>query len=449
MPNKENVVLLEFKDEAEAFLDYCKKQDVSINDFRIIALQPSVQVFFKKLGIEYENTLRYLPNESHARILLQCEKWVRFLEGRIRLDDGSGIKGTYNNTFMFYVRFYLFYFLEIMEIAENILRLHKVNALYVVGHKNNFVSAALPLMQDNEWFLAGIIKKLAEREGVAFVEINAQEKTTAGRKQPLLNTLPFRQALSKFFKALWSAHISHRPVILLTTTGYNIGRLVQQLKRDFPGVAFVELCNKKLVWCTSLFFTENLSHLARVYRIGRPLDARIPVEEQPLNASNSRSWRTLAASIDAVMERMKGEWHGQFERNGVNFVDVFFEKMNLHMRLLLLRLHNESKTMQQVMDQLDIKLLISPFARERSLMIAELCKNKGIRTLMVSHGTVIKPANELERIEYRHMGQSLSLAEFYDYAAIQTPVQERHFLSYETKNIPIRTGNLILAKTDA
>ena len=90
---------------------------------------------------------------------------------------------------------------------------------------------------------------------------------------------------------------------------------------------------------------------------------------------------------------------------------------------------------------------ISPFARETSLLISELCGINGIPTLMISHGTLKVPENAVEEIEYAHMGESLTLSKNFKYVAIPTPNEEKVCTRFNRKNC-IKTGPLIFSKPD-
>ena len=83
------VVLLEHIEEAELFINYCRKRAFSMDQFYIVAIWPSVQAFLKKSNVSYTNTLLYFTNESHHRILLKSEEWLESVEVLLSLEDGK------------------------------------------------------------------------------------------------------------------------------------------------------------------------------------------------------------------------------------------------------------------------------------------------------------------------------------------------------------------------
>jgi hypothetical protein len=179
------------------------------------------------------------------------------------------------------------------------------------------------------------------------------------------------------------------------------------------------------------------------------VDVRLPIEAfEGVSSEHSKGYRRLEKNIDRVIEKFEKDWRDFFTYKGVSFVEVMLKKIKRDLKNYLLQLQLESKAVRGILDRLNVRLLISPFARQFSLMVGELCKRHGIPALMVSHGTLVKPKNEVEKIEYHHMGKSLTLCEFYDYTAIQTPSEEKHFRYYKCRNKMIRTGPLIFSQVD-
>ncbi|GEM_PF-3387232 len=441
-----NVVILEFIDEVEAFLKYCKKNNLSSNNFLIIALQPSVQVFLKKLGISYENTIPYLPNESHVRILLKSEEWIQFLKSRLALKDGKELNETYNNTFLFYTRLYIIHFIFDIEILCNIFKKHKVDSIFACVYTNDISPHDPPVIQDSERFIGAIAKIFSETKGVLFTKIPVcvvkKETKNLKTKNSPDQFREFSEAMiSKFFRILWKNYLKGKKVILLASSGYNVGKMARNVRTDFPDVKWVLLSGKKPSFSMATFLAERLLSKDQ-------LDIRIPVKILEENSATSRYGSILEKLIDTFIEDLEGELSEHFFYEEVNFVDFFSEKIRKDLKPFLLMLCRASLSIKDIISSLEIKLLISPFARERALMIAELCRNRGIPALLVSHGTVVEPKNKSEEIELFHMGETLDLSNVYTHVAIQTPLQADHHSFYKPMNTPIITGNLIFSKVD-
>lgn len=444
-----DVVLLEFEDEAKAFLDYCKRNSLSPEKFQIISLSLEVQVLLKKMGIPNQNTLPYFSNGSHARMMVKSERWVRSLAGGFNLGDATGISGTCENTFIFFTRFYINNFLWSTELISEIFRKNKAARVYACAPRNDFCPYDPPLIQNSERFVGHIAKALARDNGAEFIEIPLGPRPKCGSGASLaegpLGT--FEGFVSTLFRPFWAHALSKRKTILLASTGYNMRSLALGLKSRFPEVAWAEFSSKKPSKCMAEFFLgKALGIAARNEKIG-VLDARLPISARRIFRRIPAKYHSLEMAVDNALDGIERGRSSLFTHHGVRFFDLFSEKIRKDLKFFILKLHAESENVEDMLGHLDARLLISPLARERSLMVAELCRKRGIPALMVSHGTLKKPENRIERVEYLHMGVTLNLSEFYNYAAMQTPAMERHFKSYRTKNTPIRTGSLIFAKT--
>jgi hypothetical protein len=444
-----DVALLEFEDEARAFLDYCESNSLSPRRFKIIALSPKVQIFLKRMEIQYENTLPYFTNESHARLMLKSERWLRSLSGAFNLGGSTSIPGTCENTFLFYARFYINHFLWVSELISEIFRKNRVSGVYACAPVNDFCTHTPPLIHNSERFIGHIAKVFARDAGVEFVEIPLSPLQACGHSASLgaspLDT--FEEFVYTLFRPFWMHALGKRKTILLASTGYNMRGLALGLKSRFPEVAWAEFSSKKPSKCMAEFFLgKALGIAARNEKIG-VLDARLPISARRIFRRIPAKYHSLEMAVDNALDDIERSHSSLFTHRGVRFFDLFSEKIRKDLKFFILKLHAESENVEDMLEHLDARLLISPLARERSLMVAELCRKRGIPALMVSHGTLKRPENEIERIEYRHMGETLNLSPFYNYAAMQTPEMERHFQSYKSGNTPIRTGPLILAKT--
>ena len=67
------IVLVEFKDEIDAFLKYVEEKRLNLSDFHIIALSLEAQIYLSELNIDFHNTLKFFSNESHKNCLLKSD----------------------------------------------------------------------------------------------------------------------------------------------------------------------------------------------------------------------------------------------------------------------------------------------------------------------------------------------------------------------------------------
>ena len=119
------IVLIEFIEEFEAFRLFVRKNNLSLEDFMIIAFEPRLQAYLKKKGISYKNTLDYFDSSSHKRIIVETEKVMSYVRENFVFEDRNKLKNCYRASFMHYLRLYINHMFKMLEIFNNILIKHE------------------------------------------------------------------------------------------------------------------------------------------------------------------------------------------------------------------------------------------------------------------------------------------------------------------------------------
>ncbi|MBU0686392.1 MAG: hypothetical protein KKB81_00875 [Candidatus Margulisbacteria bacterium] len=439
------VVLLEYADEAKSFLDYCKTQSVLPADFRVVALEPEGQVFLKKLGVPYENTLPYFSNESHARALLKSEEWFKLLSEKVDIKDNLGIEETYNNCYLFYNRFYFHYFLRIIEILSGLFEKHKIDSVYVCQHQNQVHPNKIPHVQESERHVGMIAKLFSEKQKVAFYEIpvNALSKTVS--TESFFRRF-FEDRLLKAFRFFLARYLKRKKIVIITSLGYNMGSLVTKVCDSLNGsgeewlvlsvMPVKQLIKKFIRVALKIFSGVKLNYFVSD-RLLVPRSTKIKKDCE------------FALQIQQVVKRLRAECRNTFIYRGIDISSLLFEKIEKDLVFYITQLHYKAKLLKSYFGSLDIKLVVSPFARDDSLLLAEICKMFNVPSLMISHGTLNRPLDKLTHIEYYHLSKSLILNDYYSHTAIQTPSDVAHFDYFGRENkTEIFTGPLLFAKVN-
>ena len=436
------VVLLEFIDEAIVFLKYCEEHNDQPEQYSIIALQYEVQIYLKRRGVKYENTLEYFSNTQHRRAALKAEEWYQYLSNRLDLADEKGIKDTYNSSFLFWIRFYMNHFLFFTELLSSIYRRYSIASLYACT-ATKVPCNGNPLISENERYIGRIAKAFAEKNGIVFNELpvdlqveNAKPQTFIGRG--------FVRVLHKAWRFLFVIRLNRNKVLLTTTVGYNIGKFLQNLRNDFPGF--------HTVLVGSLDKRVALPLLYSIFRLlvfrGKSTPLLFPVLPNRMRSKEVGNTVYLERSFHNAIDKLQNEWREFFFYEHISFVDIFIDKINRCLRAHLLTLCRESEELRYLLRKANAKLVVSPYANGSSALLGELCQLNGVATLMIGHGIIRKPQNEFERMENDHIGEILVLSRFYRNVAIQTPNEELGFNFSSSQNHMIKTGPLILSKVD-
>lgn len=434
--SKKKIALLEFTDEAKAFLAECQRKEAAPTDWELVALSPEVQVFLRQRGLPFRNTLPFFSNDSHRRLLLQSEEWYRFLAEKVRICDDAGEHKAYTDTFLFYIRLLFHHFLFIVELLSNMTKASQVESLHAYEQGGTIESQSAQLV-DDERYLGGITKAFANNRGLLFAEIPLVLKR--GYKRTSRPGWSFSGYCINRYKNFVLERVKNKRCILITTKTYNLGDVALKLKADFPDIEVLWAClsEKSLIkhFFDSLFSAWHRKIIA------------VPVRDFDTAAENlSDRFDELASSFDAVMAKLQGEWRDRFTYEGLNFFDFFANRVNSGIRARLAGLVREERGIKTILDRSEVKLVISPSARNTALLLAELASAKEIPRLMISHGTLAEPKNRLEEIEGFHLGESLILSNAYNIVALQTPNEEKVYQHFHPFNRPVRTGPLIFSR---
>lgn len=438
-----NTILLEFPDEADMFLAYCREQHLAPESFNIIALWPNVQVILRRQGIRYQNTRPYFGNDSHKRILLKSEEWLDALEESVCLTDGSAITQCYNAIFSFHLRFYINYFLWLIEILYGLAHEKDVALFTFHTESEGSVSYSGPSLGPSDRYLTSVVRGYAAQHGIKHQEIRAANVPTpvrlnAGRRLgyrigskllPLAGPLLQRIAMSS---------LGQGPRILVNTVSYNMDRLLEDLRKTFPAL--------RCIWLQ----TSGLSGSAVLWRLinHRPADHFLAAECVGNGASRNRNAvERMEQSLRETQQQLQQRWKGVFLHEGVSFVEIVSRKIEQDLFRYLRETVLKSQAIRYVLEQTRPSLVITPYAAGTEAILGEWSRVLGIPSLSISHGSFTPPQTRPDEIEKYRLGSNLILTN-YEYTALQTPWAERYISHFSAKcrPTPVRTGNLILAK---
>jgi hypothetical protein len=427
-----NVVLIEFPDEVDSFLSYCRRKDLSPSGFHVVGLWPNVRVALEREGIRCSDTLPYFDNGSHERILLRSEDWLRTIESSVKIEDGLGIRETYGATVVFHLRFYMNYFLWLLEILTSISRQHTVGSFIVCSESGPLCTSG-PSLGSNDRYLASITRGYATGRDIEVDEIQIESRPRALRQSAIKGIL---SSVSGLLHRLALARLRGGGILVNAVT-YNMDRLIRELKQSFP--------KERCVWLTA----SPIPPEAALYGLVRhdPADHFLALDGLEMWAPRTGQ---AVAKVDSGLRELntqfEGRWKTEFQYHGVSFTETFAGKIERDLWPYVRSLARRSETIRYVLRKTKPSLVLAAFSADSDALLGEWTRVLGVPSLSISHGTHTPPNSEPDEIEKYRLGTTLILTSF-GHTAMQTPWAEKYLSYFNDRRhpTPLKTGNLILA----
>ena len=438
------IVLLEFPDEAEAYVDLCQREDVDPSAAHVISLDTKVQVWLQRRGIPCVNSLLYFTSDSHCRALRKSHALLQWMESRIQLMDGLGIRDAYSNALLWYSRTFIPHMIWLSEILSEAAS----------QHPNAVLTAALdrpsgegsPMLHDGERYLGVLAESFCRRQGIPFEAIHGWQGPKY-EPQPKKGVPPFRwlgYSLGAVLHRAALRRMGRRRPLLAITRGYRMDSLVQQTKEQMPNLPWVvlgegggSLQGSALVSRVIQAVTAGLRSVnGRIYEGEIWLSVLIHgIREDPRWADN------IGRALDDLAEDVERE-EELFNHRNVAFGPYLAAKLRTGIATATQQLPKEVRALDEMLSLLRPRFILTPFGRRSAHALGDLCHRRGIPGLLVSHGSFTPPKDDLEEMAWAFHSYGMLHGSF-SHGALQTPLAEAFSRELTTSVNFARTGPLI------
>jgi hypothetical protein len=158
-------------------------------------------------------------------------------------------------------------------------------------------------------------------------------------------------------------------------------------------------------------------------------------------AEDSKFAGALARSLDSLAQEV--ERNGElFSHRGTAFGPHFAAKIRTGINEAMRRTHREVRALDQVLELLKPRMVVTPFGRRSFHALGELSKKRGIPGILVSHGSFTPMKNELERMGWDFHSYGLFHGSF-SHSALQTPLAEQFARQVSSSAEFVKTGPLV------
>jgi len=439
----DRVVLLEFPDEAEAFITQYRHQGLDPASAKVICLDAKAQVWLRQQGVESVNSLPYFDSASHARALRKSHELLYWLEPRLNVEDRLGIKGAYTNALMWYSRFIIHHLLYLSEILSSIQTQHPGITLQTAsGHPKGHGS---PFLQQDERYLGALAEAFCKLKDIEF------ETILTKRPQPFVLKGGTRVRWLKWLitgvggrlqRSALRRMRGERPLLSLTR-GFRMDTIVRQAREGAPELPWVVM-------------GEGARALGGVDALRRALGAVKPrAASSNGNVYMGEAWlrvlewttkedpeflERLSTGLDKLCQEIE-DADELFSHAGVPFGSQLASKIRSGIGSAIRIVHREVCAYDEVLSLLSPRLVITPFGRRSQHALGELTQRRGIPSLLISHGSFTPIKDDLEGMGWNFHAYGLFHGT-YTHAAIQTPLAESYANGLNASAKFVRTGPL-------
>lgn len=423
MPKIKRIIFLDSKSDVESYKDTGANEIASEGDL-LVALSPSVYVYAKKRGFPVHNTLRYFTSESHSKSLERSKAisdWIR--KNSDFVDLNMGVKQAYGEMLNFLARFAVHKCLWMIEIVLNAVEAHQPQVLCAPLSGNRYVNSLY--IEPQEKYLGRLVQAIAEERGLRFEDIFSKADDihkTPRSEGGLYGALKFFAKFMRF--KLWKRKIvltnafSRSKNIFFTTKFYSLDKLAGQLRERCP--------DKKIQFVQGpVLMPPDFSRIFAKLCRGK------------YNSKIESQRRLLDVLASEIAKEKK-----LFLHRGIAFADVISKKVKDNLSDFILSLISWTVELNDFLDISRAAVFISNGNRADDFILAELCKKNNVRTILVSHGSHVRPKDEYEAIEWGEHARLLLRAPF-SHLALQSPLAEGYLESFPSESKIIKTGPLI------
>lgn len=429
------VVIIEFIDEFHAFLAFLQKENLKLEDFTIIALEPRLQAYLKKRGINYRNTLPYFNNESHKKIIVETEKIMKHIRDNFKFIDSNGLKNCYETEFSHHVRFYLNHMFKMLEVLENIYVENNNYEIFAYG-KERFVSSGM--ITDMERYIGILAEYFAKERNLKFTNFNESCSSHELQKKDKKRW----EFIEKVVKKIMLSFLRKKQVIFIPRIGNVFNNMIKQLSKRNNKISFLAIDYTGGLLVMSIF---NLISLVKsILKVGAHKNCYLVNMNFFHRIVKKEEQQKLMECIDFIIST---QYEFLYKYNGISYYELLKKKINIGLKGHIFQILLHSHNLKYLFEKFSKKIIMSYYALGIMGVAGEMSRRMGIRSLFISHGAHPVPVDSYHEIELSNLCKGFLLSE-YTHVALSTPVQEAHLHYFKQKykwvqNHEVRTGPLI------
>jgi len=428
------LIFLEFTDEYECFLDYLDKNNLDIQEFTIIALEPKLQSFLKISGTNYLTTLPFFNKESHTQIISHSEQVMQFLASHYDFIDSNNLTNTYREEFLFWIRLIVNYCDYIIEIIHNAFLNYPHADFYGVSFP---VNCSGEMLLDRERYLPQLLEKMGQSQQRNVHLIMSDHPFSIDKQKRNNQILEWLNYLFKKMTLVLLHRFIHSGRNILFT---DFAPVMQRL-----GNSIRQRSNVQIIYLSKNY--NFMKHIGlNIWHFFRQT-GHVFISLDMFNSSKTKESNLLQSLEDILCQAENAQL---LSYKDINIASYLLRKYQQGIKGYFQKLLNDAQKISELFRLVDPQLIISRHNRGYFALLGEYTKVHYGKSLFVSHGTHPLPSDKYTEIELYNLCKGFMLGD-YTHITVSTPVQENHLHYYKSKykniqNIEIKAPPLVFAQ---
>lgn len=420
------VIFVDTKQDAINYKLLCEHRAEAISsDALFIAMSLDSYTYLKERGFAVHQTSNYFNQKSHESAAEKSKEIATWLRERFDFTDSVvPVKLAYNDMFIFWTRFSVHRCLWMIEIITNCVDVYDPKIL-AAPFSGNTPTESL-FLESEENSLGRIVKLVATKKNLIFDDFgkinkaqlfNIKQFIERFKKISIFAIICARFQLWEIYHLLKNIKNKDRPVFF-TTRFYNLEKIYYRLSSIFP--------SKRFYFLPGPFIAPWRMPKIIIYAFFRD------------RGHQAQKLSKIFSNILSAMNSQKDI----FSYYGIDFTEIVSTKIKNNISAYVMNLALWAGRLNGFIGKIDPSAIISNGNRSDDVALAEICENKGITDVLISHGSHVFPKNSAETAEWGEHGRLLVRAPF-SHIALQTPCAEKYFNIFPTKSSLLKTGPLI------
>lgn len=393
----------------------------------VVATPPAVRSFLAEKGIRAESTLPYFTSESHAAALEKSSRIVDWLYRNADFVDlSAGIKDANRESFISWLRFSIHHCLWVIEFVSNAADKNGPDLISASSSPKRYISSLF--IESEEKYFGLIASRIAAEGKIGFEDISGKirESRLTGlkdffaRQYFLLRYILSHLKFVLFRLEAIAAKMSNpgKGLIFYSTRSCGLGKLAAEIRREHDKDLLILLKGPVM---SSVDIPDFLIKLFCGKSSGEI------IRQKELNK--------------ALMRKIEGE-RDLFSYKGVFFGDIISKKIENNIGGFIVGQLVWARMLDRFFRRVSPKAIFSCGARHDELILAAVCGGLKIDSILISHGSHVRPKNKYEHIEWGEHGKTLLRMPF-STVILQSPLEAEYLKTFPANGKTVCGGPLL------